>query len=59
MKKRHYQIKQGATTEHVDQELVIQLKHLPEDDVQLLREVDLLDGEREIGLLQRIHQERG
>lgn len=38
-------------------ELVIELKQLPEDDVELLSEEDLLDGVRELGAPQRIAQQ--
>ena len=38
-------------------ELVVELKQLPEDDVELLSEEDLLDGVREVGAPQRIAQQ--
>ena len=40
-------------------ELVVELKELPEDDVELLGEEDLLDGVREVGTTQRVTKERG
>ena len=40
-------------------ELVVELKQLPEDDVELLGEEDLLDGVREIGTTKRVAKESG
>ncbi len=57
MKQRHDQVKQARATKHVHHECMIQLKHLPEDDVQLLGEVDLLDGVRQVRLAQWVHQQ--
>ena len=56
MQQGHDQVKQTGATKHVHHERVVQLKQLPEDDVQLLGEVDLLDGVRQVGLPQRVHQ---
>ena len=38
-------------------ELVVELKQLPEDDVELLGEEDLLDGVREVGSTERVAKE--
>lgn len=40
-------------------ELVVELKQLPEDDVELLSEEDLLDGVRQVGTAQRIAKQSG
>ena len=57
LKKGHDQIKETRTAENVHHELVVEFKQLPEDDVKLLSEEDLLDGVREIGAPQRIAQQ--
>ena len=57
MKKRHDQIKETGTAEDVHHELVVEFKQLPEDDVELLTEEDLLDGVREVGAPQWIAQQ--
>ena len=38
-------------------ELVVELKQLPEDDIELLGEEDLLDGVREVGATERVAKE--
>ncbi len=43
---RNKEIKQTRAAQHVHEELLIKLKHLPEDDVDLLSEVYLLDRVR-------------
>lgn len=53
---RYQEVEQTRTTEHVHEKLSIQLEHFPEDNVELLSEVDLLNGVREIGVAQWIHE---
>ena len=40
-------------------ELVVEFKQLPEDDVELLGEEDLLDGVREVGTTKRVAKKSG
>ena len=44
------EVKQCRTTEHVKEKFLIEFKQLPEDDVDLLCEVDLLNRVRKIGV---------
>ena len=53
------EVKQAGTAEDVHHELVVELKQLPEDDVELLGEEDLLDGVREIGTTKRVAEKGG
>ena len=50
MQEGDHQVKQGRAAQHVHKELLVELKQLPEEHVDLLREVDLLDGVGEVGL---------
>ena len=38
---------------------MVEFKHLPEDNVELLSEEDLLNGVREVGATQRVDQQGG
>ena len=50
MEQRDDEVKEVRAAENVDQELLVQLKQLPHQDVELLCEEDLLDRVREVGL---------
>ena len=49
MKERHHEVKETRTAKNMHHELVVELKHLPEDDEEFLSEEDLLDGVGEVG----------
>ena len=50
VEQRDDEVKEVRAAENVDQELLVQLKQLPHQDVELLGEEDLLDRVREVGL---------
>ena len=53
----HHNLPDLAALEDVVEELLVVLAQLPEQDEQLLVEVDLLLGAGQVGLGQRVHQQ--